>query len=143
MAPHGKLYYSTIALFAFLAAVLFSFATIRAKISSLFGAAVATIFLLGALQALERLVRSQRAIQRSQALSASTRRRLRIICEAIRVPAYAAYVIGFTVRLAGTGYLKGAATDTWLLGAFFFFAGACLADLAGEKLVPATHPIGT
>ena len=53
MAPHGKLYYSAVAFFAFSFGILFALGAVRAKVfpvdSRLFGVAFAIILLLGAL----------------------------------------------------------------------------------------------
>ena len=144
MAPHGGFYYSAVAVFSFAFGLLFSFATLRTGPFSLFGATLSIILLLGALQALERLVRPERAIQRSSALSASTRRRLLIICEVIRVIAYAGFSIASIVRWLGSPPMKDAAKNAGELAALLFFIGSCLADLAGQQLFSrATQPIGT
>jgi hypothetical protein len=144
MAPHGKLYFSAVAVFASLFGLLFSFATLRAGSFSLLGAALSIILLLGALQALERLVRPEKAIQRSRALSASTRRILLTVCEVIRVISFAALFIVAVMHWLGSGAIKDAATNAGELAALLLFIGSCLADLAGQNLfLRATQPIGT
>jgi len=129
-APHGKGFYVTVAIFA----SLFGFAFVWAAfvdtpvVWRLVEAAVAAIFLIGALQAFERLLAQARAQARSAAISDVARARLLGLRSVLVGTGVTGYVIYFVVRLAGTRV-----SEIMFLSAVFIFAGAILADLCGER----------
>jgi hypothetical protein len=133
--PHGKAFYSAVALFALAAECLFASETL-APGSTPAGwrqmiAALTLVFLFGALQAFERVFWPEIARARAQAVPALARRVLRISRRALVAGSLAGFVIAglmrWTVRVRDMA-------DVMIIAAVLFFAAYCVADLAGERL---------
>jgi hypothetical protein len=135
--PHGKLFYAGVALFALPAGTVFAF-RIFAPGSMPFGwrlatAGVAMVFIFGALQAFERLLRPEIAHRRSSALSTSTRRKLRAARKAIVGMVFPGYCIAAIMLLTGGEHAQDVVSDLVILAGVLVFLACCLADLSGER----------
>jgi hypothetical protein len=106
----------------------------------LFGLALVAVFYLAALQAFERLLRPERAIGRTAALSGSSRKWLRIVSRAAAVTYYAAFVGGAVLDVAGGEYRRNLALDIGILSTLIVIFGSRLADLKGERLFEPYRP---
>jgi hypothetical protein len=131
-SPHGRTYYSAFACIALAAATVFAWGVFQTETAPAavrwFGGGLVAVFLLCALQALERLVRPDKAARRSNAFSASASRKIRIACQSIGAAATAASVISILTPRTVSGGLP-------ILPGVLLFIAACLADLAGERLL--------
>lgn len=135
VSPHGKVFYSGTALFALASGSFFAFETFTVR-STPFGwrlviAALALVFLLGAAQASERLLRREKACARSGALSRSVRRNLLAARRTLVVLSLAGFVIAALLQwMAHPPHV----VDIDILSGASFFVAYCLADLCGERL---------
>jgi hypothetical protein len=141
LSPHGKAHYSVVAFFTLLAATVFTWGVFRSGnepiASRLFGAGLAAFCLLAALQALERLLRPEQANRRSRAFPDSTRLKVQLVCNVIRVAGSAGVFSAPFLHVLG---IRDIATDIGEFSALLLFVGVCLADLIGQRLF---QPIGT
>lgn len=144
VSPHGKFFYSGIALFALAAGSFFAFETFTVE-STPFGwrlviAGLALVFLFGAAQAFERLVRPEKACACSSALSSSMRRSLLAARRTLVVLSLAGFVIA-----ASKQWMAHAAdiADIDILSGASFFIAYCLADLSGERLSSRVRSVQT
>jgi hypothetical protein len=138
MAPHGRAFYSVTALFALLAGAVFMWGMFVSGsfpvASRLFGVFLVIVLYLGALQSLERLLRPEKARDRTAALSGSTRDKLRVVCKAMTTTFYAGWYVSVAMRLIDREHLRDLAGNISAVGWVFLLIGACLADLNGERL---------
>ena len=139
--PHGKVFYSAKVLLASFLVVGFTWGLFHVRNAPLgsdfFGAVLLTIFLVTDLQALERLLLPEKAIQRSRSFSDSVRLKMRTACNVIWMMGTAGLLSGPVVRLLG---FRDAGTDLGEISAVLVFASSGLADLIGERLF---QPMGT
>jgi hypothetical protein len=139
-APHGRGFYVTVAILA----SLFGFAFLwgSSEKASLDGvplntpmvwrvaaAGIAAIFLIGVMQAFERLLVPARAQARSAAISDVARVRLRGLRNVLLAMGVAASMTDFAVRTFWGGHLGYMS----VLSGAFFFAGYLVVDLCGER----------
>ncbi|HEY3824203.1 MAG TPA: hypothetical protein VGL82_06570 [Bryobacteraceae bacterium] len=134
--PHGRIFYSLQVLVASLAGIMFVVGVFTTDVTPfpwrLARAGAAAVFLFGALQAFERLVRSKAAQARSAALSASARRGLDVMCKVVQGLSLLALAGSLMMRIAsGTG-AHDISVDLMLLWAVLLCLKHCLADLAGD-----------
>jgi hypothetical protein len=140
-SPHSKVFYSGTALFASLVVFVFTWGVFHVRSaeagSDIFAGVLIMVFLVAALQALERLLWPEKASHRSRSLSDSTRLKIRMSCNIIRIMGTAGLFSGPFIRLLG---FRDAGIDLGELSALLLFMGVCLADLIGERLF---QPIAT
>ena len=137
IGPHGAAFYFSVAFFASLAGSMFAWGVFAVNGAPfpwrLVRTGVAVVFFFGALQSFERLLRPDKAQNRSSSLSGSARRRLRTACKSIVAVCITTFAGAALLRLAGGQYERDIAMDLQILCAALFFAGYSVADLCGER----------
>jgi hypothetical protein len=135
--PHGRVFYSLQVLVTSVFGVGFAVGTFTTDVALLpwrFGRAVlAAVFLFGALQGFERLVRPKVAQARSRALPASTRGTLNVTCKVIQGLSLIFLAGALMMRVSGKRDLSIDLMELW---AVLLFLRHCLADLAGDPGTP-------
>lgn len=135
--PHGRPFYWTIAILGPLALLKFAGDAIEPDGRPVWMRAISVIvaaaFLMGFLQALERLFRPDNALERSRQLSDSTRERLDATRSALCTLSSLGMLTVLAVRLIGGKDHKDLSQNLW----DFISAGICasesLADISGER----------
>jgi len=133
---HGQPFYFLIGLFALLAGSGFTYGMVGAQdsLQRLAEAAMAIIFLAGALQAGNRLLRPQAAWETARNLPDSTRQWLRGIRTALVGLAWLGFVAGALMHFSQSDSVSGAGSDMQVFAAVLVFLAWCFADFCGEPL---------
>jgi hypothetical protein len=137
VSPHSRRYYFTVSLLGPVAALAFFWGTFFAPQSPIplrlaqFG--IALVLLLGGIQAFERLRWPENARARSHSLPPFTRLVLGSVRKRVGEVCLAGFVASGLMRLFGGAQIRDLAADLGIVAAVLFFAGACLADLCGER----------
>jgi uncharacterized membrane protein YoaK (UPF0700 family) len=133
---HGKPFYAAVAIFALAAGCGFTYGTLMAPdpVQRLLEAIIAIVFLAGALQAGERLVRWQAVQQRSRSLSISTRESARTARNVVVGVAWLSFFVGALMHLSQSDTISGIGSDLQVIAGVLIFAAYCVADYCGERL---------
>lgn len=130
-APHGKGFYVTVAVFASVYCCGFVWGAFvdTSTLWQVASAGVAAIFLIGTVQAFERLLAPARAQARSAAITGVARARLRVLSSVLLGMGVAAAMADFAVRVFWGGHLSYIS----VVFGVFLFAGYLVADICGER----------
>jgi hypothetical protein len=134
--PRRKIFYSATALIGLVGGSVFAFDMYTNEgapfVWRLVRASIAIVFFVGALQALERLFRPEKARARSIALSMPNLEALRLTRKTLAVMCLLGFLVAGILRF--TGYARDVVPDLQILSGVCFFVAYILADLCGEKL---------
>jgi hypothetical protein len=140
-APHGKGFYVAVAVFASLFGFLFVWGTFASgslagvpldtpMVWRLVSVGIAAIFVIGAMQAFERLLAPARAQARSAAISDVARGRLLTLRSVLVGLGGIRYLIASVMHLVAGSRVA----NVFELSALFIFAGFVVADFCGKPL---------
>jgi hypothetical protein len=134
--PHGKGFYAAMAFAGLLAACGFGYGTFAAPTipQGCIEAVIALVFLLGAIEGIDRLARPRLVHVRAMSLPASQRRVLRGTRTVLVRLGWVVFFVGILLHLSNSDALSGAGTDMQISAAVLWFAAWCVADYCGDEL---------